>query len=88
MKKNPKKTILKKYFRKSFPIFFAVYFQSILCRLFKKGEAHQRVRRWAGRPVGRLAGRPAGRAARRSAGRPAGRPGGARVVSGAETKVI
>ena len=30
-------------------------------RPFKKGEAHQRVRRWAGRPAGRLAGYPAGR---------------------------
>ena len=57
-------------------------------RPFKKGEAHQRVRRWAGRPAGRLAGRPAGRPAGRSAGRPAGRPGGARVVSGAEDKNI
>ena len=57
-------------------------------RPFKKGEAHQRVRRWAGRPARRLAGRPAGRAAGRSAGRPAGRPGGARVVSGAEKKII
>ena len=31
-----------------------------------------------------VSGRPAGR----SAGRPAGRPGGARVVSGAEKKII
>ena len=57
-------------------------------RLFKKGKAHQRVRRWAGRPVGRLAKRPAGFPAGRSARRPAGRPGGARVVSGAEKKII
>ena len=32
--------------------------------------------------------RPAERSAGRSAGRPAGRPGGARVVSGAEKKII
>ena len=43
-------------------------------RLFKKGEAHQRVRRWAGRPAGRLARRLVGRPAGRSAGRPAERP--------------
>ena len=54
-----------------------------ISRPFKKGEAHQRVRRWAGRP----AGRPAGRAAGRWAGRPARRLGGARVVSGAEKKI-
>ena len=35
-----------------------------------------------------VSGRPAGRSAGRSAGRPAGRPGGARVVSGAEKKII
>ena len=57
-------------------------------RPFKKGEAHQRVRRCAGRPAGRLAGRPAGRVAGRLAGRPAKRPGGACVVSDAEKKII
>ena len=63
-----------------------------LVSAIQKGCGASQVWRWAGRPVGRpagrLAGRPAGRPVRRSAGRPAGRPGGARVVSGAEKKII
>ena len=57
-------------------------------RRFRGAGGRSGVVRPGVRPAERSAGRSAGRPAGRSAGRPAGRPGGARVVSGAEKKII